>query len=356
LRVFSCGNVIDTMTSDLLLIFFRMKFCRVLLIVISFHGLLGATDTDQQTTLATIQQAVAKTNIFELPSFAMKANIQIENRGKMIDGTYQLFWNGPDQWREEIIFAGLAEIQVGGKNTIWVSRNTDFLPLRVYNIHQALGFSPGSAGAGGLRSGSLAQFSLLPTDTIKKTYQRNDHGDKLDCAKIEDASKALTEMCVNSTGILLRGSNYSYENIQPVGSKIYPRLLSVTEEGKTVANVTITELTTPAQFPPDAFTPPKGASAQPGCMNPTLPRLVKRHNPEYPESARRQRIEGTVAIDAWIGVDGAPRVRKVVASPSPDLEKASLDAIKGWRYSPAQCSGTPVEIETILQVNYALYF
>jgi TonB family protein len=121
-----------------------------------------------------------------------------------------------------------------------------------------------------------------------------------------------------------------------------------------VADIKISELTSPAQFSPETFTPPIGVPGRPGCMNPKLPRLVERQAPVYPQSARQQRREGTVAFDTIIGMDGLPRFQRVVESTYPDLEDSSKRAVSQWRYEPAICNGQPVEIETVIQVNYTL--
>src|SRR5580765_1974706 len=102
--------------------------------------LLASDKPDQQEAINRMQQAVTKTNIFELPSFSMKAATQVEIQGKPVEGTYQLLWNGPDQWREEIAFPGYKEVQVGGKGAVWVQRNADFIPIPIFHLRQALDF------------------------------------------------------------------------------------------------------------------------------------------------------------------------------------------------------------------------
>ena len=36
------------------------------------------------------------------------------------------------------------------------------------------------------------------------------------------------------------------------------------------------------------------------------------------------------------------------------LEGGALDAVQQWRYEPYMCQGTPVEVETVIQVNYGV--
>jgi TonB family protein len=317
--------------------------------------LMASEKPTQQDSLHLLEQAVAKTNIFELPSFAMKASVQVDVHEKIVDGTYQLLWNGPDQWKEEISFTGYQEIQVGGKGVVWVQRNTDFIPFAVFNLHRALGFG---SSEGSPPSTSLVRLDFTPKDTIAKTRERKEHGEKLTCIEILDELKHTRETCIrDSTGTLARASSSDTKSdLQPVGAKVFPRVLSFVNDGRTLAKVNISELVTGAQFPPETFTPAAGVSPQAGCMNPLPARLAKKENPHYPESARSRRIQGTTATQVTIGIDGVPRIRKVVESPSPDLEASSLAAIQQWRYDPALCNGQPVEMETILQVNYSLSY
>jgi TonB family protein len=327
------------------------------MVFLGLQPLLAFSDAaKEQEALKKIEQAVAKTNIFELPSFQMKASVQIESQGKLVDGTYQLLWNGPAQWREEIRFPGYTEVQVGGKGTVWIQRSTDFYPLRIYDLHAALGFGAGAADSSSGPVGSLVQSSLTQKDKIKKMRERKEHGEMQTCIEYENETKRSSELCVNqNTNTLARGSFYVDRNIQPVGGgKVYPRFLSFVENGKTLADASVTEFTTSDQFPPNSFTPPAGISPQAGCMNPVPFRLIKRLVPQYPESAREQHIQGLVALDAWIGLDGVPRIGKVVAHASPELEQSSASAIKEWRYDPATCNGKAVEVETVLRVDYTL--
>lgn len=333
-----------------------MNSCLVFALIASSAIALNPSDPkNPQEAVARLQQAVSRTNIFELPSFVMKAKVQIELKGKMVDGTYQLLWNGEDQWREEILLPEYAEIQVGGKGMLWVKRNTNFIPLRIYNIHEALGFGSGVAGAGALHTGSLVRLSLPPDVKVKKTHGRTIHGEALTCTEIADEQESSSEVCVSDrSGTLVRGTTYLDKDLQPAGTKLFPRSLSFLDNGTTVASVVVTDFETPVQIPAEVFKAPEGAQGSPGCMNPEPFQLLKRRTPEYPESARRLRTQGIVAIDVSIGSDGVPRIGKVVESPSPDLAQSSLRAFRDWRYRPARCGDQPVDVETILETRYSL--
>lgn len=332
-----------------------MKGCTWFIVLHLVLGqFLSASDTaKQQDAITRLDQAVSKTNIFELPSFAMRADVRIEDQGKLVNGTYELLWNGPDQWREAIRVPGYTEVQTGGKGTIWLQRSVDFIPVSIYTIRQALGFG---SSIGSPQSPSLVQLALTPRDTIAKTTKRKEDGNRLTCFKIENDQKHSWELCVNDASDILARPSFMFadRNLQPVGAKIFPRLLTLYRGAEIVAKVKVGELSSPAQFPPDTFTPPAGVAPEAGCMNPSLPHLVKREQPEYPESARIRGRQGTVSFDVLIGKDGVPRFRRLIESAGADLDDSSRRALSLWRYDPAMCNGQPVQVETVLQVNYAL--
>ena len=333
----------------------RASFALFALLALWSPVLRAADRPDQQQALRRIEQAVSKTNIFDLTSFQMKANVQIDNQGKRLDGRYQLLWNGPDQWREEISFPGYSELQVGGKGTVWIQRNPSFFPLRIWNLHAALGFGSGVGADVGIAS--FVQSGLIPNDTIKKVHSRKEHVDKLTCFEIEDERKVGFDICISdATEVIVRNSSYNDRDFQPVGTKLFPRFLSFEEDRKEVASINIVELTSPAQFPPGSFTPPPGVPPRDGCINPVPFRIAKKVPPSYPQTARQNHIQGTVAVDTWIGMDGVPRVGQVVSHASPDLEAATSNAIVQWRYEPAICDGKPVEVQTVVKIKYTLSY
>lgn len=82
-------------------------------------------------------------------------------------------------------------------------------------------------------------------------------------------------------------------------------------------------------------------------------RLVHRVQPVYPEIARNERLQGTVRLHAIIGKDGSVS-NLVVLRGYCSLAKASIKAVSQWRYSPTLLLGQPVEIDTTIDVIFAM--
>jgi TonB family protein len=92
-------------------------------------------------------------------------------------------------------------------------------------------------------------------------------------------------------------------------------------------------------------------SSDRGCIN--APQLRKEVRPRFPKSARHE-PEGRVELNFTIQVDGTVGRIEVVDStrPGDDFEKAVIDALKQWRYSPATIARTPVPVVFRLKIDF----
>ena len=58
-------------------------------------------------------------------------------------------------------------------------------------------------------------------------------------------------------------------------------------------------------------------------------------------------------LRALIGTDGTVRSLAVVSG-NPFLVEAALAAVRQWRYRPTLLNNSPVEVETLITVNFVL--
>jgi TonB family protein len=75
--------------------------------------------------------------------------------------------------------------------------------------------------------------------------------------------------------------------------------------------------------------------------------------PKYPEEAKKERIQGTVLLNAVIGKDGSVEKLTVVSGPK-ELQQSALDAVQQWTYKPYLLNGNPTEVKTTINVVYTL--
>jgi protein TonB len=83
------------------------------------------------------------------------------------------------------------------------------------------------------------------------------------------------------------------------------------------------------------------------------PTKTKDVRPVYPTIAQSNRVEGRVIIEAIIGVDGRVRDARVLRS-IPLLDRAALDAVMQWQFTPTLLNGVPVPVIMTVTVNFTL--
>ena len=82
-------------------------------------------------------------------------------------------------------------------------------------------------------------------------------------------------------------------------------------------------------------------------------KIVHKVQPVYPDQARADHVEGTVALHVVVGGDGAVQEASVISGPPP-LAQAAVDAVKLWRYQPITLNQKPVEVDTQVNVTFSL--
>jgi protein TonB len=109
---------------------------------------------------------------------------------------------------------------------------------------------------------------------------------------------------------------------------------------------------------------PSGTGDDPPCDrdeifppggNVRSPELVRKVEPDYPEAARRARIEGVVILEAVITAQGGVEDVRVVHSAGPLLDSAAAAALARWRYRPATLNGRAVRVRLTVNVSFRVH-
>lgn len=82
-------------------------------------------------------------------------------------------------------------------------------------------------------------------------------------------------------------------------------------------------------------------------------KLINRVQPVYPALARQTRIQGVVRLHMILQKDGTVQQLEVVSG-HPLLVQAAMDAVRQWRCQPTLLNGAPVEVDTTVDVVFAL--
>ena len=82
-------------------------------------------------------------------------------------------------------------------------------------------------------------------------------------------------------------------------------------------------------------------------------KLIHKVVPDYPAEARKQRLAGSVNLDATIGEDGSIKAL-TLSSPASPLTDAAAAAVRQWRFSPAVLNGKAIEVQRRITVVFKL--
>jgi hypothetical protein len=82
------------------------------------------------------------------------------------------------------------------------------------------------------------------------------------------------------------------------------------------------------------------------------PKKIRDAYPYYPSALRGVWTEGTVKMEARIGVDGYVADVRIVGDAQPDLAQSAVAAVREWRYTETLLNCAPVEVTMNVTVNF----
>ncbi|MFO0606931.1 MAG: energy transducer TonB [Polyangiales bacterium] len=100
---------------------------------------------------------------------------------------------------------------------------------------------------------------------------------------------------------------------------------------------------------------PERPAASDGCDEaPARPRVVEMPEPDYPDAAREEGIEGRVRVELTLDDEGRVTGARVLQGLGHGLDEAALAAARGARFEPATRCGRAVGTTFTLAVRFTL--
>jgi protein TonB len=87
----------------------------------------------------------------------------------------------------------------------------------------------------------------------------------------------------------------------------------------------------------------------------SAPRALYEPEPEFSEEARKAKHQGIVVLAVVIAPDGRPRDLRIINSLGMGLDEKAVEAVRKWRFAPAQKDGRPVAVQVQIEVAFRLY-
>jgi TonB family protein len=140
----------------------------------------------------------------------------------------------------------------------------------------------------------------------------------------------------------------------------------VPDAGRTIKDVTVTNLSPAPPEPPSPGLPVQGSGSAlsspfggegeaPAEEEPLEPAVLSsKVDPEYPEAARRAGVEGTVILDASISEAGVVTRVAVEQGLPLGISEAAVAAVRRWKYHPARGRSGPVASHKRIRIAFSL--
>jgi TonB family protein len=280
------------------------------------------------------------------PPFHLDGTLQILRSGQPpLNGTFAIDWAEPEAWRQEYVIGDYRELRVSSDGHEWWQHTPPYEPFVVAQISMGLWHYP----------------QQIP-GAVDKIQSQTDGGRDITCAKTRSVY-GKGEYCVDAaTGrLILDGGvpSFEYSDFVQVDAKWFPRTVRVLLRGTLVAEARVAQVSTKTTFDPARFAEPSGPGVfdLSDCKGGNLQKAVVAYhpNPPYPARLRQMREQGAVSMWAVIGADGKLYDPTVLQSAGSDLDAIALSTVRQWRYSPTSCKGMPVDVQTVVTVNFGLH-
>ena len=82
--------------------------------------------------------------------------------------------------------------------------------------------------------------------------------------------------------------------------------------------------------------------------------MLSKTEPEYSDTARKARHQGTVLLAVIVDSQGNPRDIRVIRGLGLGLDERAMEAVSTWRFRPALLNGRPVSAPITVEVNFRL--
>jgi TonB family protein len=266
-------------------------------------------------------------------------------------GTYEEFWVSPKKFKRIFTGKAFAQTEYGTEKGIMVSGEQNSIGSSMTQLRgELVGPMP-----------SPESIQRMSVDLKQKEIADS----KFDClSQITSAGIHFgTTWCLDTLKPILlitapqQGAQIVHNSIGRFQDRYIAQDLMFVQESKTVFDAHLDSIEVLKTIDEALFLPP--ADATPKRITVTIAggvmvgMLLKKVPPEYPLYAKEVGITGTVVLQATINKDGRIANLHVMSGP-PELQQASLDAVKHWVYRPYLLNGEPVEVMTTINVVFTL--
>jgi len=306
-----------------------------------------ASKPDKAQIEADVRLALAHAGFHHRP-MVVEADIRPVGVMPALAGKYRLVWNSSVEWSERFDFGAYSDVSFGKGQSRFHKSNSAAVDFWIILGREA--FDPHLAW----HDGSEWTLNKTPTDKVD--------GVPAQCASFKAGRFDDLEACIDAQTkdllLLQHRVSFYYSRYETVPGGRYPRQIEARSAYSGVSFL-VAEITAISQVDKSSGPDPAmgdGAEEHPNCASTELRggMFSEREVPQYPQSARLNRIAGTVALILDIRSDGTVNVRNSVSRVDKALNDAAIQAVKRWKYSPLLCRGAALSRSKVVTVDFSL--
>ena len=280
------------------------------------------------------------------PPFHLKAAITLSgDNGEKTQGTYELWWRSPEQFREAFETSDFQEKRIVSGGQWWRWRNSECRPAKVDQAFRMLDYPQRWHEEAEATITDVKEVRAEGASTVRLEVQYKSGGLSVNTFQVETGALISAE---GSTG----GKTYS--DFKEYRGRVFPFSYRSTENGTVSVEASIVELADAPKIPESYFAFPVGAKTWPWCPEPEKPKLIKQPRPIYPAECMMKRKQGRVVISLALDEGGSVKGAQILRSAGSALDRAALDAVLGWKFQPPACGGKPYPVDHIVTINFVM--
>lgn len=313
---------------------------------IALIPLFGSADDDSgQLLIAALRQ---RSLVYrQVSPFELKVNFVAQMNVPM-RGHLTLRWESKDRWWRKVTLGAYDQIEIRNGDRFYISRGTDFTPVRVRQLISLLDLGS-------------------PSDkwTIQEKKAHFENGVELSCVQVQSERQAETHrICIDPSTLEILGDLWRetdenlfeecYSDYADFSGTRYPRSMKLKWNGGGILSAQVVDLR-PIAFDESLLTPPPGASERRQCESMKHPVPIKMPPVGYPNSDLCSGIVGDTIISMTVLADGSVHDAQVTGKATESLDQAALRKLRLWKFKPAMCGDQPVQDEIEAHVTFRLH-
>ncbi len=282
--------------------------------------------------------------------FHLLASVHYELGDQPSDGTYDLLWRSPDQYREYFEMRTAKEMEIASGGKLYILRNTQTLTAPLWSTRRNLR--------------SIKNYFLR--QKVKRVHTLQINGIKATCidfesefAERQDCFDSTTNQAVSVSFVWKPpyGGNSAWvkaelSSFTSLGKKRYPLRIMAKELDEKL-DVMITTFEQPESISEDLFVSPADAQIFDWCPNPSASGHI-----EFPSGTVGQMAApgATFPYYVLVGRDGHVKRSAAMRSAGPQVDHKMATWLQMAKFPVRSCGGNPVEYETVMVAPLSIRF